>query len=649
MSSGLKLKTAALIFAILYAGYLLIPTIIGLKEQRLAAKKEGRALPWYYDLLPDKELNLGLDLRGGLYMEMEVGIAEALTHQVDFLAGDIRRFVLEDHFKEAKVFQIPEHRLRVEIDADKQGAFTKELVRTFGNGVLEIKRGKFELFYEIKIDPLTARKAAFDALKTVPGYDGEISFSHGEKYLAVSFKNDEEREAIRAALSGDVVSAALVEVTNKLRDVVYLDLTDTYREQLKKTIIEQAAKSVRNRIDRFGVAEASVSRQSSDRLVVELPGVKDPDRIIDIIKRTGKLEFRLVDETIPPRQLQAMVDAKKRELGWDKVYDEAAVKELNKALAGELPPGMEVAFQLIRHPETKKVTDAVPYVVEKKAQVTGDMLDNASVQTQNNMPYVSMSFNKTGTKKFGELTSQNVGKKLAIMLDGVITSNPPVIKTAILGGRAQIELGFGRYDQLQREAQEIVLVLKEGALPASLTVGTKNLIGPSLGKESIRAGMNSLLIGAAVVLAFMLVYYKVGGVVANIALLVNVLLIFGILTLFQASLTLPGIAGIVLTTGMAVDANVIIFERMREEMALGQKVGVVVENGYGNAMSAIIDSNVTTFISGLVLFEFGTGPIKGFATTLMIGIATTLITAVVLTRIAYDWMLGPFKVKKIRI
>ena len=194
-----------------------------------------------------------------------------------------------------------------------------------------------------------------------------------------------------------------------------------------------------------------------------------------------------------------------------------------------------------------------------------------------------------------------------------------------------------------------MLILKEGALPASLTVASKNIIGPSLGKDSIKVGMNSLMIASLAILVFMLLYYRVGGIVADIALLVNVVMIFAVLTLFQASLTLPGIAGIVLTLGMAVDANVIIFERMREERHLGHKPSMIVDSGYSNAMSAIIDGNITTFIAGLVLFEFGTGPIKGFATTLMIGIATTLLTAIVFTRVMYDWLLFKVKVKKLYI
>lgn len=660
MPSTWKWKTTGLALMIILSLYSLVPSWLGVKEHKALIEQDGGEAPWYYKFLPEKELNLGLDLRGGLYLEMIVGVEEALIHQVDSIAGDIRRFILDDEkFKDVKLSQIPGYVLRVEIPADQVADFESELVGYFGPDRVVLKRRLQELIY--KVDSQTAsetRKKVIKAFQGAKGLDLNANvnvtlLSTGDR-LAVSFKklDGNTRSEVQTVISANESLGLSKEplTREEISDVFYLHLSDAYVTQLETSVIEQSANSVRNRIDRFGVAEASVSRQSTDRLVVELPGAKNPDRIIDIIRRTGKLEFRLVDDKISSNELQALVDKTilENKIDETKLVSEENTKKINQLLKADLPEKSEVVFQVQRDRRTGKAFRPVAYLVEKKSDVTGDMLENAVVQVDNGLPIVSMTFNKTGAQKFGELTSQNINRQLAIVLDGILTT-APVIRSAITGGRAQIELGYGSFHELQKEAGEIVLVLKEGALPASLKVGTKNIIGPSLGEESIRAGMTSLVFAAIAILIFMLVYYKMGGFIANIALIVNVIFIFAALCAFQASLTLPGIAGIVLTLGMAVDANVIIFERMREERFLGQEPASVVESGYGNAMSAIIDGNITTFIAGLVLFQFGTGPIKGFATTLMVGILTSLITAIVLTRLFYDYMVYKMRVKKLWI
>ncbi len=650
MSINWKYKALLFGLSILFSIYILVPSVLGVKEKADQLRKAGMDLPWYEKLLSQKEINLGLDLRGGLFMEMDIGIDEALTHQVDFIVAEIQRNIIDESFKDAHVAQIAGHKLRIELGSNSAGDLQGELVRIHGNTVFEFKNEKPEIFLEIKGNAAEARKQAFAAVGTVAGFKGNVDFSHEGKFLAVSFENQDLRRDLIRALTAPAFAPYFSEITNQVNDVLYVNLSEAYIEHLKQTIVDQAANSVRNRIDRFGVAEANVSRQSSNRLVVELPGVKDAERVIEIIQRTGKLEFRLMDSTVALPQLEQLISTKVNELklNEDRIYEKENLEKLNDALKADLPPDTEIVYQLQRSVETKKVIRSTPHLLQTKANVTGDMLSNASVQVNNNMPYVSMSFNKTGATAFGDLTSKNVGRNLAIVLDGVVES-APVIKSAIMGGEAQIELGYGAYSDLQREASDLVLVLKEGALPATLTIASKNIIGPSLGHDSIRAGLKALSLAALVVIAFMLVYYKVGGLIANIALIVNVLYIFAALALFQASLTLPGIAGIVLTMGMAVDANVIIFERMREERLLGHNAAFIVSSGYSNAMSAIVDGNLTTLISGLVLFEFGTGPIKGFATTLIIGIVTTMITAILFTRVIYDWMLDSLKIEKVRI
>ena len=264
------------------------------------------------------------------------------------------------------------------------------------------------------------------------------------------------------------------------------------------------------------------------------------------------------------------------------------------------------------------------------------MLQNAMVSVRDNEPYVDLSLDKRGTKLFAELTANNVGKGLAIMLDGNVMK-APVIKEAISQGRAQITLGYGNYHETMKEAEDLTLVLQEGALPATLHEATKTVIGPTLGADSIQQGLRASFYAAIAVFIFMIIYYKLSGLWANMALAVNILLLLAILSLFQATLTLPGIAGIVLTIGIAVDANVIINERIREEIALGRTRKAAVDRGYDNALSAVFDANITTLIAGLILYQFGTGPIKGFAVTLSIGIITTLFTAIVVTRLIFDY------------
>lgn len=644
MSPFWKYKFYGTLFAVFVAAYLLLPTFLGVREKLEQFKQQGQTSPWYFVLLPKNEINLGLDLRGGLYMELSVSMDEALDHQVVFLAQDIKRYALKDDLDKGQAVKISQRAIRVELPQDKHATFTANVNDVFGNEVFAVSAKSQELFFEVKSAYEQARKAMLTALKSVEGFSGDALPTADSKYLGVAYADEAERQRIVAVLDVEVLHADFVPA--QVQDVVYANLSDLYYDKLQKDIIEQAANAVRNRIDRFGVAEASVSRQSGDRLVVELPGIKNPDEIINIVKRTGKLEFRLVDERLSLVELERKITKVKEDLKINKPYEDITLQKLNESLKADLPEGTEILFSLERNTTTKEVTRATPYLVTRQADVTGDMLENAKVESQNNLPYVSMSFNKTGAKKFGDLTSAHVGKQLAIVLDNVVMS-APVIRTAITGGQAQIELGYGRFDALHKEATELVLILREGALPASLAVATKNIIGPSLGEESIAAGINSILISAAGVVLFMILYYRASGLIANVALFLNVVFIFAILCLFQASLTLPGMAGIVLTVGMAVDANVIIFERMREEIFLGKGMREVIDSAYSHAKSAIIDGNITTFIAGLVLFEFGTGPIKGFATTLMIGIITTLFTAITVSRMIYDGLVDSQKMKSV--
>lgn len=550
----------------LVAVYLLIPSLLAVKTHLENGDQEVILVSPLRKLLPEKTLNLGLDLRGGMYVELDVDLPSAIKNRIDILLSEIERLAAKEAFPDLKTARIePLGAVAIDLPAQKRGAFLTWLKENFGD----------------VFEPTT--------------------------------------------LSSDAGDGRLI-----------LRMTNEYSTHVRSMTVKQAEEAVRNRIDRYGVAEASIHGQGDDRIIVELPGVKDPERVIDVIRKTGLLEFKMVDESIDFSALAKLVSEARSETGLQEGYSKEVVEKLNAVLKGKIPGDTEVLFQLERDPVTKEIVNGIPQLLKARAEVTGDMLRNAQVGVQNNEPYVGLSFNRIGTKNFAELTRNNVGKKLAIVLDDVV-STAPVIQSAILNGEAQITLGYGTYQSLMREAEDLALLLREGALPAALNVATKTVIGPSLGADSIRSGLTALLIAAGAIVLFMLLYYKAGGALASLCLGLNVLFIFAILALFQASLTLPGMAGIILTMGMAVDANIIIFERMKEEIRLGKTARAVVESGYANAMSAIIDANITTLIAGIVLYQFGTGPIKGFATTLMIGIATTLFTAIVVSRLLYDY------------
>lgn len=395
-------------------------------------------------------------------------------------------------------------------------------------------------------------------------------------------------------------------------------LDDQEVARLKDSSVKQALETIRNRIDQFGVAEPVIQRQGEDRILIQLPGVKDPERAKKLLRQTAMLEFKLVNE-------------------------EASLED---ALKGNVPPDSEILYQEVTNPETGKAVKKVPFLLKRRTVLTGDLLVDAQPQidsSQYNEPYVSIRFDSKGAKIFKAVTTANVNKRLAIVLDNVVKS-APVIREPIGGGRAQIEGSF-----TLEEAKDLAIVLRAGSLPAPIETLEERTVGPSLGKDSISDGIKATIIGSAVVILFMMLYYNLSGIVANAALVLNLVLIFGTLALFGATLTLPGIAGIVLTIGMAVDANVLIFERMREELRAGKTPWAAVDAGYTKAFSAIFDSNLSTIIAALVLFQFGTGPVKGFAVTLCIGLLANFFTAVFVTRVVYDYFVLVKKVNAISI
>ena len=384
-------------------------------------------------------------------------------------------------------------------------------------------------------------------------------------------------------------------------------------KRIREFAVDQSIETIRNRIDQFGVREPVIQKSGSDGILVQLPGIQDPQRAKDLIGKTAVLEFKLVASTADP----------------------------TKPPAG----GTEVLYGQERNAQPGQVNRKVPYTLERKTLMTGEVIADARVRpsTQLEGPYVELLLNSRGAKLFEDITAANVGRQLAIVLDGTVYS-APVIRERIGGGRASIT---GNFDL--REARDLAIVLRAGALPAPVTLQEERTVGPTLGRDSIHQGMVSFAVGGALVILFMLAYYRGAGLLADMALLLNVVFILAGLAALEATVTLPGIAGLVLTLGMAVDANVLINERIREELRLGKSVRAAIEAGYERALPAILDSNITTFISGLILFQFGSGPVKGFAVTLCIGLVTSVFTAVICTRIVYDFMLSRRRMTTISI
>lgn len=409
-----------------------------------------------------------------------------------------------------------------------------------------------------------------------------------------------------------------------------LDIREIKR--IKDFAVDQALETIRNRVDQFGVAEPTIHRQSDNEIVIQLPGVKDTRRAIDLVGKTAILEFKLLDDESPvAAQLPGTISPDEEE-------------EIIKQFADQTPEEDEILFGRVRNKETGEETKLV-YLMKKQSLITGDFLTEARVNIDQryNEPYVSIAFNATGAKLFEQITANNVKKRLAIILDDNVYS-APVIQERIAGGSAQITGSF-----TMQEARDLAIVLRSGSLPAPLNMLQNVTVGPSLGRDSIDAGIKAGIIGAILVIVFMIAYYKMSGLIADFALALNIIFLVGVLSAFNATLTLPGIAGIILAVGMAVDSNVLMFERIREELRLGKTPRASIDSGYDKAFWTIFDSHVTTLITAVVLFQFGTGPIKGFAVTLGWGVFINLFTALIGTKTAFDLVTSKWEVKKLSI
>ena len=467
------------------------------------------------------------------------------------------------------------------------------------------------------VELLDDQKLPFDAIEREGSDSVIITLLPGE-----SERTGEGDEKDQKNLKEEVIQLMsdnfpnFIEVDSSDTRLVF-ELTSQEVDRIKNSAINQALETIRNRIDQFGVAEPLIQRLGRNQIAIQLPGIKDPERAKALIQETALLEFKMLDESEIALEFPARVEKGK----------EAEVRE---RFEGRLPEGSEILFETVESDQDTR-TYSVPYLVKKDAALTGDVLQDARVTIGDfNEPIVAVTFDNKGAREFEQVTGANVGKRMAIVLDGTVYS-APVIRDRISGGRAVIEGVF-----TTNEANDLAVVLRAGALPAPLKTLQDLTVGPSLGRDSIEKGLNTTIIAGILVLIFMIVYYRLSGIIADFALALNLIALLGALSGLNATLTLPGIAGIILTIGMGVDSNILIFERIREELRQGRPVRLAVDSGYDKAILTIVDSHVTTLITGFALFLFGTGPIKGFAVTLCLGIGINLFTALIGTKVVFD-------------
>jgi preprotein translocase subunit SecD len=561
------------------ATYLLVPTYVYFfelpPETRNDAKTFEAAVPGW---APKKRVNLGLDLQGGIHLVMGVETRKAVQDKAGRRIDEVREQLERKDFKPTAITV-------AEGTRDVHAVFASE-------------------------DEATRARA------------------EAEDYFQDMY----------------VVGSDATSFTLGFRD-------DTIKF-LQDGAVDQAVKAIRNRVDKWGVAEPHIAKKGTDQILIQLPGFKDPEKAKELLGRTAQLEFKIADDDD-----QSLVNLKAQlpeglELDFDRYEGPGGAtvsspfvkgknrQQIEEFLKDKAPPERTYALQKIE--ERGKEPYYRTYLLHSKTALSGDYLTDARVALEqqgvtSGRPYVSLTFNRTGAEIFRRVTGENVKKRLAIVLDDTVDS-APVIQSEIAGGNAQITLGSLKpHQEIMEEAKALSIVLKAGALPAPVRIQEERSVGASLGPELIRTGSVAAGVGFLLVILFMAFYYRAAGLIANLALVLNALLILAALAFLGATLTLPGIAGIVLTLGMAVDANVLINERIREELRAGKTVRAAVEAGYGKAFWAIFDSNITTLIAAFVIRAYGSGPILGFATTLIIGVLASMFTAIVVTRVVFDW------------
>ncbi len=498
----------------------------------------------------------------------------------------------------------------------------------------------------LKVDVDKALRNALNAsvqdLREALGKRGiRVTIKETPEGFLLSFRGETDLARAKALIEKEYPELKILQEKSGEYPQLEVTLAEGRAQFIREHAVEQSLEVIRNRVDQFGVTEPVIVRQGKDKIVVQLPGVKDPERALKLIGQTAQLEFKLVDEEAM-RKIDFYYSLIDKALKDGRLKPDYTREDLNRVLRPYLPPGDEVYFWVTRDRDTGRIIKRL-IILKRRALLTGDMVKTAHVRIGGpyNEPYVSLTLTSRGARIFERVTAENVGRRLAIVLDNVVRS-APVIRERIPGGQAQISGGF-----TYEEASDLAIVLRAGALPAPVKVIQNITVGPTLGRDSIHRGLISGLLGGVAVLVFMIIYYRFSGFIADVALILNVLFLLAVLSLFRATLTLPGIAGIILTMGMGVDSNVLIFERMREELLLGRPPRAAINAGYDRAFWTIVDAHVTTLITALALFLFGTGPIKGFAVTLSAGIVINLFTAIFATRIVYDALIVKGRTPKI--
>jgi len=435
-----------------------------------------------------------------------------------------------------------------------------------------------------------------------------------------------------------------LQVIESKDNIIRLNFFEATMIEMKKQVLNESIEVIRNRIDEFGVAEPSIVAQGENRILVQLPGIQDSARAKELINRTAKLDFRIVSHELPGEKLAQLIsEAEKKgayQLGGEKGLGYAAyVKKINEDLAAQLPKNAKVVFEKMDSAATLEAGKQ-PYVVMTDTNLSGKDLEDAAVRPDEyGKPEVTFSFTVEGRKQFAEITGRAAGGQIAIVLDDVVKSAPSV-KERIDSNSARITLGASRdYNATLNEASFIATALRAGALPAALEQLEERTVGPSLGADSVKKAGNAAIAGTLIVLLFLAFYYRSAGLVADIALSMNFFLTFAILNSLGATLTLPGIAGLALTVGMSVDANIVIFERIKEELQKGASQAAALREGFANSYSAVFDSNITAILTCIVLAYYGTGPVRGFAVTLMTGVICSMFTAVFVSRTILDTLI----------
>jgi protein-export membrane protein SecD len=580
MKKSIKIRFFVSIAIVLLSIYMLLPTLWSLNHPDNPEK-----IPTW---LPKAAMRLGLDLQGGVHMVMGVDLDGVVEAQLKAYGNSLER--------ELKAEGVQINSQSVKVDRNANG---------------DVRRIDLEI-------GITQNSDA-----------DKISSKIVSKYNVLQFVGQSDK-------------------------LVVLALTREHEADVRARALEQSIETIRNRIDEFGVAEPIISRKGDDQILVQFPGAKEPERLKSLIGQTAKLNFQIVhnsNDEAAYSKLEADV------MNWISEAEKAGgyTREsfprfseyrarLMQDIGSKLPANTELSFERISNSNVIGAFEMRPYILSTQDVLSGEYIEDAFVSVDQSRtqigpprPVVSFRMNPAGAPLLGQMTGTFKGYRMAIVLDGIV-KNAPVIQSAI-SDQGQITLGTGTFEQISKEARDLSIVLRAGALPANIQVQEERVIGPSMGRDSINAGKNALLLASVMIFFFMWLYYGMAGLIGNLATISNICIIFAILGLMNATLTLPGIAGIVLTIGMAVDALIIIFERMREELRAGRNTQQMIEQGFARAFSTILDSNVTTAIGAFILLEFGTGSIRGFALTLLVGIIANVFTATFMTKSLFKFFI----------